>query len=47
MMVFGLLMIPAIDNASFLAAFGFYHENYFMTMVLYTHLWIVTVNVPL
>jgi len=48
MMVFGLLLIPVLSNwHAFLGAFGFYHENYFVTMVLYAHLYINSVDVVL
>ena len=47
MMLFGMFMIPTIDNPSFLAAFGFYHQNYFMTMCLYGTLWLNTAEILL
>ena len=48
MMIFGLLLIPVVDNnKEFLATFGIYHENYFLTLVLYAHLWIYTFDIPL
>ena len=48
MMIFGLLLIPILKNwEGFLGAFNFYHENYFVTMVLYAHLYINTVDVVL
>ena len=39
MLVFGLLMIPCIDNENFLASFNIRMESYFLTMVLFTLLY--------
>lgn len=47
MLVFGLLMKPVIDNNQFLAAFNIYTESYFMTLVLFTLLYINSLDVVL
>ena len=39
MLVFGLIMLPVIDNNQFLAAFNFHMESYFLTFLLFTLLY--------
>ena len=45
--LFALLMIPLMHHEPFLAAFGFYHENYFILLFIYVHLYYYTVDIPL
>lgn len=40
MFVFGLIMLPIIDNKQFLSAFNIHMESYFMALVLYALLYI-------
>lgn len=47
MLLFGVIMILVIDNKAFLAAFNFNHENDFMTLVLFTYLYLYSVDIPL
>ena len=42
-----LLMIPLMENDAFLAAFGFYHENYFILLFLYVHLYYYTLDITM
>ncbi len=44
---FFVLMIPVIDNDAFLVAFNFHHENYFMALFLFVHLFLYSVDVPM
>ena len=44
--IFALIMIPLIDREPFLAAFGFNHENYFILLFLYAHLYYYTLDIP-
>ena len=45
--VFGMIMIPCIDNKQFLAAFNIQMESYFMTMLLFALLYMRSVDVPI
>lgn len=47
MLLFGLFMKPVIDNNQFLASFNIYTESYFMTLVLFTRLYMVSIDVIL
>ena len=47
MLLFGLIMIPTIDNRYFLAAFSIQMESYFMTLVLFTLLYLRSVDIPI
>ena len=44
---FFALMIPVIDNDAFLLAFNFHHENYFIALFLFVHLFFYSVDVPM
>ena len=45
--IFGLFMIPCIDNEQFLAAFNIQMESYFMTMVLFVLLYQRSIDIPI
>ena len=47
LVLFALLMIPLMQNEPFLVAFGFYHENYFILLFIYVHLYLYTVDIPM
>ena len=47
MFVFGLIMLPFIDNKQFLSAFNIHMESYFMTLVLYALLYIRSADVAI
>ena len=46
MLLYGLILIPFVDNQEFLVAFNIRMESYFLLLALYSWLYLRTIDIP-